>query len=462
MKFTTRSALAALATVLAHPFRAKADAALTLTPPTLGDLAVAGGITVPRAIAGSRIRMDASDPKAMIEQIQAAVKEMRDLNDQRLEKLEAKADPLDSEQFNKISATVTDMETALNAINAKIAAGALNGGAKAQPVDAEYTNLFTSYVRDGSHDSELKAAHQSGKPRAAMTEGSTADGGYTTPVEWDRTIAGRLKLISPMRQNAQVQSTSKAGFIKLFTDRAIGSGWVGETAARPATSTPQFTALNFGLGEIYANPAASQTLLDDSEIDVEQWLAGEVETEFERQESIAFLSGDGTNKPFGLLTYLTGGANAARHPWGDIKVTISGDANLIKSDPLIDLMYSLPAAYAPNAKFYSNRSSLGQIRKLKDGQGNYMWQPTFVAGQPSTLGGYALVDMPDMPVAGAGLVPLLFGDMQRTYLIIDRMGVRVLRDPYTNKPYVSFYTTKRVGGGVQNPDAMKAYKISAT
>jgi HK97 family phage major capsid protein len=416
--------------------------------------------TMPRAITGIRLKVDENDPVAIIAELRASVKDMRETNETRLLKIESKVDPLDVEKFDKISATVTDLETALNAINAKIAAAALNGASKAQPVDAAYTDQFTSFIRDGAHEAELKAAHRPGMPRSAMTEGSNADGGYTTPVEWDRTIEGRLKLISPMRQNAQVQSTSKAGFTKLFTDRAVGSGWVGETASRPATSTPQFTALTFGIGEIYANPAASQTLLDDSEINIEQWLAGEVETEFERQESIAFLSGDGVNKPFGLLTYLTGAANAARHPWGDIKVVNSGAAAAFTSDPIIDLMYSLPAAYAPSAKFYSNRSSLAAIRKLKDGQNNYLWQPTYVAGQPSTLGGYPLVDMPDMPTVGAGNIALLFGDMARTYLIIDRIGVRVLRDPYTNKPYVSFYTTKRVGGGVQNPDAMKAMKIS--
>lgn len=416
---------------------------------------------MPRAVTGGRVKMDATDPKVLIGQIQAAVKEMRETNDDRLGKIEAKIDPLDLVKFDKISEDVSALETALNTINAKIASVALNGAERAQPVDAAYTDKFTAWARDGSNEADLKAMHRPGQPRAAMTEGSNADGGYTTPVEWDRTIEGRLKLISPMRQNARVQVTSRAGFTKLFTDRAVGSGWVGETASRPATSTPQFTALTFGHGEIYANPAASQTLLEDSEINIETWLADEVETEFERQESIAFLSGDGVNKPYGLLTYVTGATNAARHPWGDIKVVNSGNATNFTSDPLIDLMYELPAAYAPNAKFYTNRSSLKNIRKLKDGQGNYLWNPTFAAGEPSTLGGYPLIDMPDMPITAAGNVALLFGDMARTYMIIDRRGTMLLRDPYTNKPYVCFYTTKRVGGGVQNPDAMKAMKISA-
>ncbi|OZA67313.1 MAG: capsid protein, partial [Sphingomonadales bacterium 39-62-4] len=226
------------------------------------------------------------------------------------------------------------------------------------------------------------------------------------------------------------------------------------------TSTPQFTSLAFGLGEIYANAAASQQLLDDSEINIDSWLTGEIETEFARQEGIAHLSGDGTNKPFGILTYVTDAAQAARHPWGDIKVTNSGHATLFTTDGLVTAVYELPAMYEPNAKFFLNRSSLGAIRKLKDGQGNYIWQPTYVAGQPSTLIGRPVVDVPDMPNVGAGNIAALFGDMRETYLIVDRIGVRILRDPYTNKPYICFYVTKRTGGGVQNPDSMKAIKIS--
>lgn len=418
---------------------------------------------LPRAIVASGIRADASDPKALIEQIQAAVKEMRDTNDQRLDKIEAKVDPLDVDKFDKISATVTDLEITLNDMSTQIAAARLGGaGGEVAPADPEYSALFASFVRDGSreHEDKLKAAHKTG-PRAAMTEGSNPDGGFTAPIEWDRTISNRLKLINPIRSEASVQTISSQGFIKLFTDRTLGSGWVGETASRPATSTPQFTSLDFGLGEIYANAAASQRLLDDSEINLEQWLVGEIDNEFSRQEAIAFLSGDGVNKPHGILTYVDGAANAARHPWGAIEAVNGGDAAKFTTDGIVSLVYELPASYEPNAKFFTNRSSLAALRKLKDGQGNYIWQPTFVAGQPSTLMGRPVVDVPDMPNVAAGAVAMLYGDMRETYLVIDRIGTRVLRDPYTNKPYVCFYVTKRVGGGVQNPDAMKALKIAA-
>lgn len=456
MKKYSMSALLAAAKVLVFPPRAQARAPeLTLTAPTLPAL------PFPRAIAGT-VRADVTtDPKAMVAAFQTTFEEFKKTNDAAIG---AKADDaVVQAKLEAINGTLNTLETALNQYAIAAAAAKLGGpGAGATPPDPEYTGLFGSYMREGTREQEekLKAEQRKG-PRAAMTEGSAADGGLLTPIEWDRSITGRLKLISPIRQEASVISISKAGFTKLFTDRAVGSGWVGETASRPATSTPQFTSLAFGLGELYANAAASQDLLDDAEIDVAAWLTGEIDTEFSRQEGIAFISGDGTNKPFGVLGYVTGGAAAARHPWGAIASVTSGAAAGFTTDGLVNAVYGLPAMYTPNAKFFLNRTSFGAVRRLKDGQGNYIWQPTFVADQPSTLLGYPMVDVPDMPAVGAGALPLLFGDMRETYLVIDRIGVRILRDPYTNKPFIAFYVTKRVGGGVKNPDAMKAVTISA-
>lgn len=424
---------------------------------------LAAGATVaamPRAIVASSIRADGSDPKALIEQIQAAVKEMRETNDQRISSLEgtikAKVDPLDLEKFDKISASVDKLHDTLNEQAVTIAALKLNGKSGTGDLPAskpEYLNAFKKHMRKGDH--------AGAEIMAAMSEGSAGDGGYMAPIEWDRTIINKLKLISPIRDNARVMDISTAGFSKLFNDRNIGSGWVGETASRPATTTPGIGSLSFQPGELYANPAISQTLLDDAAVNLEDWLANEVQFEFARQEGIAFLSGDGNNKPYGLLTYVTGAANAARHPWGAISVTNSGNANLLTGDAIIDLMYSLPSAFVPNAKLYLNRLSMGGIRKLKDGQGNYLWQPTYVAGQPQTINGAPVVELPDMPAVAAGNIPLLYGDMQATYLVVDRIGIRVLRDPFTDKPFVHFYTTKRVGGGVYDPEPMKAMKVSA-
>lgn len=456
MKMMNRTALAAVATVLAHPLRAlfaPAKPTLTLTAPTL--------TAMPRAIVGGLVRADVSgDPKAMIAALQGAHNEFKATMEENVGK---KADSVEVQsKLDAINATMNTLEAALNDAALKAAGAQMHGGAKPAPSDPDYTGTFASFMRGGSPTEEHKlAAEQKKGPRAAMSEGVPADGGLLTPIEWDRTISGRLKLITPMRSESTVITISKAGFTKLFTDRAVGSGWVGETASRPATATPQFTALAFGLGQLYANAAASQDVLDDAEIDLENWLTGEIETEFSRQEGIAFVGGDGVNKPFGFLSYAPGGTAAARHPWGALEIVNSGAADKFTTDGVVDAVYKLPAVYTPNAKFFTNRTSLGSIRKLKDGQGNYIWQPTFVAGQPSTLAGYPVVDMPDMPTVAANAFAMAFGDMRETYLVIDRIGFRILRDPYTNKPFICFYCTKRVGGGVKNPDAMKLIKIAA-
>ena len=212
---------------------------------------------------------------------------------------------------------------------------------------------------------------------------------------------------------------------------------------------------------MYANPSATQGMLDDGEIDVEAWLAGEVRTEFGRAEGAAFISGIGTNRPTGIMTYVTGAANAAAHPLGDIKLVNSGVADGIgDGDSIIKLIDTLPSAFTGNARFGMTRTTRGIVRLLKDGNGNYLWQPSFQVGVPSTLAGYPISELPNMPAIAANSIPILFGDFRETYLIIDRTGTRVLRDPYTNKPYVHFYTTKRVGGGLKNPEPMKGLKIA--
>jgi HK97 family phage major capsid protein len=475
MKMHSRSALAAVAMVFAHPFQRlfARKPALTLTAPTL-DMdnfevdptpATRGlvAITAPRAVLGPVFAEAPTDAKAMFAQLNTAFDEFKRTHAAQLDEIKAgKTDVVTTDKLAKINETLADLETAINA-QALLAttAATQSNGRKVQ--DQGYFDLYASYLRAGSREQEEKVkADQFAGPRAAMSVGSSADGGLTAPVEWDRTITERLKLISPLRAEATVQSISKAGFIKLFTDRQLGSGWVGETASRPATSTPQFTALPFLPGELYANAAASQDLLDDSEIDMEAWLTGEIETEFSRQEGIAFVAGDGSNKPYGVLSYITGGSAAARHPWGAISTRNSGAAADLTADQVSNIVYDLPAMYSPNAKWFMNRKTMSKVRLLTDAQKRYLWQPSYQVGQPSTLLGAPIVDVPDMPDVAANATPILFGDMRETYLVIDRIGFRVLRDPYTNKPFISFYCTKRVGGGVKNPDAMKAMVISAT
>ncbi len=363
-----------------------------------------------------------------------------------------KTDVVTSDKLGKIEAELDKVQAAVESLNLAAAIG--NGHDSDKPRDPEYTSEFQAYFKGGAATSKLEEL------RAAATK-TDGEGGYLAPIEWDRSISKRQKVISPMRQNSSVITISGAGFKKVYSDGIVGSGWVGETAARPQTTTPGLTSLGFTMGEIYANPAASQGLIDDAEIDIEAWLADEVSLEFDKQEGVAFLSGDGSNKPDGVLTYITGGTNAAKHPFGAILALSSGDAAKVTVDALFDLQADLPAEFVPNAKFYMNRGSQAAFRKLKTADGAYLWQPSLALGVPPTLAGEPVVDMPGMPNVAAGNNAALYGDMVETYQVIDRTGVRVLRDPYTAKPFVLFYTTKRVGGGVKNPTAMRALKIGA-
>jgi HK97 family phage major capsid protein len=397
----------------------------------------------PRAVHAAP-RADASDPKKMLAELQAAFEDFKKTND---EKLKSKADVVLDEKVQRIDAAVGNFQAAIDDLNTKIAAAQLSSGDRK--------------LRDPEYSEAFKAHFAKGAVSASLNKGADAEGGYLAPIEWDRTIVDKLVEISPMRQIAQVQNISTAGFKRLFNNRGTGSGWVGETAARPETTTATFSPLTFTPGEIYANPAATQQLLDDAEIDLEAWLSSEVETEFAYQEGIAFVSGNGTNKPNGFLTYVTGAANAATHPFGAIQLKTAAAGAAVTSDELIDLVQMLPQALQQNARFVLNRNALTAVRKLKDGQGGYLWQPSFQLGQASQLLGYPITEMAAMPNIAINAVPIAFGDFRRGYLIVDRMGVRVLRDPYTNKPYVMFYTTKRVGGGVQDPQAIKALKMAA-
>ena len=407
-------------------------------------MAGAAAVAVPRAVQFAP-RADVNDPKAMISALQKAFEEFKAAND---EKLSAKADVVLDEKVEKVNTELGNLQAAIDQMNVKLAAAEMGAG-KDAPRDPEYNKAFAAHIRKG-------------EVQASLNKGADDEGGYLAPIEWDRTIVDKLVEVSPMRQIAQVQTISTAGFKKLFNLRGTGSGWVGETAARPETATPEFGTQTFTPGELYANPAATQQMLDDAEVNLEQWLADEVETEFAYQEGLAFVSGNGTNKPNGFLTYVTGAANAAANPLGAIALKTAANATAVTTDELIDLVYMLPQVLQQNARFVTNRNSLTSVRKLKDGDGNYIWQPSFQLGQPAQILGYPVTEMAAMPNVAASAVPIAFGDFRRGYLIVDRTGVRVLRDPYTNKPYVMFYTTKRVGGGVQNPEAIKAIKMAAS
>lgn len=377
-------------------------------------------------------------------------------------------------QTQRVDTLQANVQAAIDDMSGKLAAIGLNGNpsnlSAAVAPDPAYSTAYASWLRQGSDDRDnvdtLRAANREGVRKeimASMSAGSVADGGYLAPSEWDRDINRAMTAKSPLRRLATVVETKVRAYSTLWSDDGWGTGWVGETAQRPATATPTLKPLEFDHGEIYANPAITQRLLDDADYPIQQWMETEITDEFARQESIAFVAGSGVNKPRGFLTYVPGGASETTHPGGTLKIVPSGSAGEIGGpDVLLDFVFSLPVAYRQNAKWLMASTTAAAIAKMKDGQGNYIWRETYVAGQPSTLLGYAVEIDDNMPGISAGNLPIAFGDFKAGYLINDRYGIRVLRDPYSNKPYVHFYTTKRVGGGVRDPKAIQLLKIAVS
>ena len=378
-------------------------------------------------------------PKPEVAEMMAAFEAFRQANDERLGEIEAKgaSDPLTDERLTRI-------DRQLEALSLKMARPEVGVSPVAREDDAR-SEAWGRYLRTGD-DSGISRLDTKG-----LNTGSDAQGGYVAPPELDRLIEARLMAASPMRAIATVRQTS-AGVFRKPVGLGAAASWVGETAARPETATNGLALLEFPAGELYAMPAATQALLEDSYADVDAWLADEVESAFAAQESAAFVSGDGSGKPRGFLDYEI--VAEGSHVWGKIG-SVAGDFTADDAaDQIIDLIYTPKSQFRAGARFVMNRRTVSAVRKLKDGDGRYLWQPGN-GGEPATVMGYPVTEVEDMPDIGDGNAAIAFGDFRRGYLIADRQGARVLRDPYSAKPYVLFYTTKRVGGGVQNFDAIK-------
>ncbi len=373
-------------------------------------------------------------------------------NNARLAEIEQRgaADVVREEKLARI-------ETTLETLSRKVQRPQL-GPALAPVGDLAHKSAFDTYVRKGEAARLVKLEEK------ALSIGSGQDGGYLVPAETEATVNRLLKAISPIRSIAGIRTVSGSVYKRPFATTGADSGWVAETAARPQTNTPVLAELQFPTMELYAMPAASGALLDDAIVNIDEWLAEEVRIAFADQEGKAFVTGDGVNKPKGFLTYTTV-ANSA-WTWGNLGYIATGVAGALPAsnagDKLLDLIYAAKAPYRANAHFVMNRSTQAAIRKMKDGQGNYLWQPANAPGEMPSLMGYGVVECEDMPDFAANSLSIAFGDFSRGYLVVDRAGIRVLRDPFSAKPYVLFYTTKRVGGGVQDFDAIKLMKFSVS
>ncbi|MCO5073516.1 MAG: phage major capsid protein [Rhizobiaceae bacterium] len=381
----------------------------------------------------------------------------KDDNDRRLAEIESKsADVVTADKVDRISRALDEQKRALDRLTLKkLRPGLASAGL---PMPSEHKQAFEEYVRNGD-DRQLRALDTK-----SMSYGSGQDGGYLVPDETETEIGKRLATLSPIRSIASVRKVSAAVLKKPFAITGPATGWVAETAARPQTNTPTLAELSFPTMELYAMPAATATLLEDAVVDLDQWLSSEVEVAFAEQEGAAFITGDGTNKPKGFLDYDT--IDEDSWAWGKIGYIATGaDGAFAASNPsdtLIDTIYALKAGYRQNANWVVNRKTQAAIRKFKDADGNYLWQPPATPGARAMLMGFPLVEAEDMPDIAEDAFSMAFGDFARGYMIVDRAGVRVLRDPYSAKPYVLFYTTKRVGGGVQDFAAIKLLKFAAS
>jgi HK97 family phage major capsid protein len=390
----------------------------------------------------------------------SAFEAFREANDDRIAQIETRfgEDAVTAEKVERIGRAVDEQKRAMDQLVLKKARPALGrqkeGGFGGAFVGGEHKEAFEAYVRRGDERALQAIDHK------AMSYGSGPDGGYLVPEETETEIGKRLASLSPIRAIASVRQVSTAVLKKPFSLTGPASGWVAETAARPQTNSATLTELSFPAMELYAMPAATASLLEDSAVDLDQWIASEVEAAFAEQEGAAFVSGNGANKPQGFLNYdmVADGSWV----WGKLGYVATGvDGALPASNPsdkLIDLIYTLRAGYRQNASFVMNRKIQASVRKLKDADGNYLWQPPAAPGSRAMLMGFPVVEAEEMPDAAADSASIAFGDFGRGYLVVDRTGVRVLRDPYSAKPYVLFYTTKRVGGGVQDFNAIKLLK----
>lgn len=386
----------------------------------------------------------AGNPAEVVESIRAGLQDWQNKYDGDVQSLR---DQLSSSQgaYTEMEKKMAELQASYDDMAKKYAAGQMGGLNSISPEAAEQSAAMASYLR-------------SGQISAALTK--EGELGVVAPTEWDRTVTNKLIEVSPGRQVFSVMPTSKASFKKVYNLHGFASGWVGETDERPETDTGSMVEYVFNSGEIYANPAVSQTSLDDAEINVEELVNKELSTEFATRENQAFFAGDGLKgKPLGILTFVDGQKNANNHPLGAIEAVPADYSSngYLRAEDMLDLVGALPSKFSPNAGFMMNRKTLTAARKMKDDQGNFLWQQSMQAGKPNLLLGYPVYEMAEMPDMGSGSIPILFGDFKQAYMILDRKGIRVLRDPYSKKPYICFYTTKRVGGAVLNPEAVKAF-----
>ncbi len=326
--------------------------------------------------------------------------------------------------------------------------------------EAPHQKAFAAYLRSGDDDA-LRGLVLEGK---ALNTSVAGEGGYLVDPQTSETIRGVLKATASIRGIANVVNVEATSYDVLVDHTEMGSGWSSETSTLTETGTPQIDRISIALHELSAMPKASQRLLDDSAFDIETWLAGRIADKFARAEAAAFVGGDGVDKPKGFLTH----SKVAQDvwTWGSLGYVVTGNdgdfASTNASDAIVDLVYSLDAEYRANATFVMNSKTAGAVRKMKDADGRFLWSDGLAAGEPARLMGYPVLVAEDMPDIGSGSYALAFGDFRNGYTVAERPDLRVLRDPFSAKPHVLFYASKRVGGDVSDFAAIKLLKFAVS
>lgn len=406
----------------------------------------------------------ATEVLELLEKQNKAFEQFKKANDDRLAQIEGKghADPLLEVKVDKANDDITAISKQLADLEKRSG----RPGDSHENLDAKaHKEAFGKFMRKGVIDGleELQAK--------ALNITTSADGGFAVPEELDRSVLALMQNSSPMRQVCNVITVGSPDYKKLVSIHGAGSGWVDEDDARSATNTPALAQVSAVMGEIYANPQATQTSLDDMFFDAEGWLKQEIAEAFAIAEGAAFVTGNGSKKPKGFLDYTQASTADGTRAFGSVQYVASGTSGAFKTasatvspaDDLITTIHAMRKAMRTGASWMLNSLTLATLRKWKAyGTGDYIWQPGVQAGQPSNMLGYPVTENEDMPDIDAGTTPIAFGNWRRGYYIVDRIGTRVLRDPYTNKPYVGFYTTKRVGGMLVDSEAIKLIKLAAS
>ncbi|EPL7797869.1 phage major capsid protein [Citrobacter freundii] len=396
--------------------------------------------------------VDVKDVEQVAQELQAKFDAFKEKNDKRLEAVEQEKGKLAGE-VETLNGKLSELDELKSALEEELKQVKRPAGGPQSKAASEHKTAFIGFMRKGKDDGlrELE--------RKALQVGVDEDGGYAVPEELDRTILNLLKDEVVMRQEATTITVGGANYKKLVNLGGTASGWVGETDSRPETDASKLGQIEPFMGEIYGNPQATQTMLDDAFFNVEDWINSELAIEFAEQEEIAFTSGNGTKKPKGFLAYASTLDPDKTRAFGTLQHILSGATAGVTADAIIKLVYTLRKVHRNGAKFMMNNNSLFAIRILKDSEGNYLWRPGLELGQPSSLAGYGVAENEQMPDIAADAKAIAFGNFKRGYTIVDRIGTRILRDPYTKKPFVGFYTTKRTGGMLVDSQAIKLLQI---